>query len=210
MAFLGNIMKQLLDYIFSYTGNYGLAIIIITVLIKLVLLPFSFQQFHSIKKMQELAPEQKRLQEKYKNDKEKLNKELMKLYQENKVNPLGGCLPLLIQFPFIIALFRSLQTYDFEQASFLWIKDLGAPDSLYILPILAAITTYLSSKVATPAASPEASNNTMNIVMACLIGWMAIKFPSGLALYWVVSNIVQILQQLLIMRSPAPVKEDVK
>lgn len=210
MAFLGNIMKQLLDYIFSYTGNYGLAIIIITVLIKLVLLPFSFQQFHSIKKMQELAPEQKRLQEKYKNDKEKLNKELMKLYQENKVNPLGGCLPLLIQFPFIIALFRSLQTYDFEQASFLWIKDLGAPDSLYILPILAAITTYLSSKVATPAASPEASNNTMNIVMACLIGWMAMKFPSGLALYWVVSNIVQILQQLLIMRSPAPVKEDVK
>ncbi|HHY05079.1 MAG TPA: membrane protein insertase YidC [Thermoanaerobacterales bacterium] len=210
MAFLGNIMKQLLDYIFSYTGNYGLAIIIITVLIKLVLLPFSFQQFHSIKKMQELAPEQKRLQEKYKNDKEKLNKELMKLYQENKVNPLGGCLPLLIQFPFIIALFRSLQTYDFEQASFLWIKDLGAPDSLYILPILAAITTYLSSKIATPAASPEASNNTMNIVMACLIGWMAIKFPSGLALYWVVSNIVQILQQLLIMRSPAPVKEDVK
>lgn len=203
-------MKQLLDYIFSYTGNYGLAIIIITVLIKLVLLPFSFQQFHSIKKMQELAPEQKRLQEKYKNDKEKLNKELMKLYQENKVNPLGGCLPLLIQFPFIIALFRSLQTYDFEQASFLWIKDLGAPDSLYILPILAAITTYLSSKVATPAASPEASNNTMNIVMACLIGWMAMKFPSGLALYWVVSNIVQILQQLLIMRSPAPVKEDVK
>lgn len=210
MAFLGNIMKQLLDYIFSYTGNYGLAIIIITVLIKLVLLPFSFQQFHSIKKMQELAPEQKRLQEKYKNDKEKLNKELMKLYQENKVNPLGGCLPLLIQFPFIIALFRSLQTYDFEQASFLWIKDLGAPDSLYILPVLAAITTYLSSKIATPAASPEASNNTMNIVMACLIGWMAIKFPSGLALYWVVSNIVQILQQLLIMRSPAPVKEDVK
>lgn len=203
-------MKQLLDYIFSYTGNYGLAIIIITVLIKLVLLPFSFQQFHSIKKMQELAPEQKRLQEKYKNDKEKLNKELMKLYQENKVNPLGGCLPLLIQFPFIIALFRSLQTYDFEQASFLWIKDLGAPDSLYILPVLAAITTYLSSKIATPAASPEASNNTMNIVMACLIGWMAIKFPSGLALYWVVSNIVQILQQLLIMRSPAPVKEDVK
>ena len=160
--------------------------------------------------MQELAPEQKRLQEKYKNDKEKLNKELMKLYQENKVNPLGGCLPLLIQFPFIIALFRSLQTYDFEQASFLWIKDLGAPDSLYILPVLAAITTYLSSKIATPAASPEASNNTMNIVMACLIGWMAIKFPSGLALYWVVSNIVQILQQLLIMRSPAPVKEDVK
>ncbi|HHW01355.1 MAG TPA: membrane protein insertase YidC [Thermoanaerobacterales bacterium] len=209
MDYLVSIMKQILDFIFDYTKSYGLAIIGITVLIKIILLPFSFQQFHSMKKMQEIAPLQKKLQEKYKNDKEKLNREIMKLYQENKVNPMGGCLPLLIQFPFIIGLFKLLQSYNFGQAGFLWIKDLGAPDTTYILPILAAITTYLSSKIATPP-NTENPNNTMNIVMSIFIGWMAVKFASGLALYWVVSNILQIMQQILIMRSPAPVKEDVK
>jgi YidC/Oxa1 family membrane protein insertase len=209
MDYLVNIMKQILDFIFAYTKSYGLAIIGITVLIKIVLLPFSFQQFHSMKKLQEIAPLQKKLQEKYKNDKEKLNREIMKLYQENKVNPMGGCLPLLIQFPFIIGLFKLLQSYNFGQAGFLWIKDLGAPDTTYILPILAAVTTYLSSKIATPP-NPENPNNSMNIVMSLFIGWMSLKFASGLALYWVVSNILQILQQMLIMRSPAPVKEDVK
>ncbi|WP_422446251.1 YidC/Oxa1 family membrane protein insertase [Thermoanaerobacterium sp. DL9XJH110] len=209
MAYLEGLMKQLLDFLFSYTGSYGLAIIVLTVLIKLVLLPFSFQQFHSMKKMQEIAPLQKKLQEKYKNDKEKLNREIMKLYQENKVNPMGGCLPLLIQFPFIIALFRLLQGYNFGQAGFLWLKDLGAPDTTYILPVLAGLTTYLSSKIATPP-NPENPNNTMNIVMSVFIGWMAVKFASGLALYWVVSNIVQIIQQMIMMRSPAPAKEDAK
>jgi len=209
MAYLESIMKQLMDFIFAYTNSYGLAIIGITIIIKVVLLPLSFQQFHSMKKMQEIAPLQKKLQEKYKNDKEKLNREIMKLYQENKVNPMGGCLPLLIQFPFIIGLFRLLQSYNFGQAGFLWIKDLGTPDTTYILPVLAALTTYLSSKVATPP-NPENPNNSMNLVMSLVIGWMAIRFASGLALYWVVSNILQLLQQLIIMRSPAPVKEDVK
>ncbi|MCR4430276.1 MAG: YidC/Oxa1 family membrane protein insertase [Tepidanaerobacteraceae bacterium] len=209
MAYLESIMKQLLDFIFAYTKSYGLAIIGITVLIKIILLPLSFQQFHSMKKMQQIAPLQKKIQEKYKNDKEKLNREIMKLYQENKVNPMGGCLPLLIQFPFIIALFRLLQSYNFGQAGFLWLKDLGAPDATYILPILAAVTTYLSSKIATPQ-SPDNANNSTNIIMSLFIGWMAIKFASGLALYWVVSNIMQIIQQIIIMRSPAPVKEDVK
>lgn len=209
MAYLVDIMKQLMDFMFLYTKSYGLAIIGITILIKIVLLPFSLQQFHSMKKMQEIAPLQKKLQEKYKNDKEKLNREIMKLYQENKVNPMGGCLPLLIQFPFIIALFRLLQTYNFGRAGFLWIKDLGLPDTTYILPILAAVTTYITSKTATPP-NTENPNNSMNIVMSIFIGWMSVKFASGLALYWVVSNIVQILQQLIIMRPPAPVKEDIK
>ncbi|TYP57405.1 YidC/Oxa1 family membrane protein insertase [Thermosediminibacter litoriperuensis] len=209
MAFLESLMKQMLDYIFLYTKSYGIAIIVLTALIKLVLLPFSFQQFRSMKKMQEIAPLQKKLQEKYKNDKEKLNRELMKLYQENKVNPMGGCLPLLIQFPFIIALFRLLQNFNFGQAGFLWIADLGAPDRTFILPLLAAVTTYVSSKIGMPQNSDN-QQNTMNLVMTGFIGWMAAKFPSGLALYWVVSNLLQILQQVLIMRSPASVKEEAK
>ncbi|KXG76377.1 Membrane protein insertase YidC [Fervidicola ferrireducens] len=209
MAFLQNIMKQMLDFIFIYTKNYGVAIIVLTALIKLILLPFSFQQFNSIKKMQEIAPLQKKIQEKYKNDKEKLNKELMKLYQEHKVNPMGGCLPLLIQFPFIIALFQLLQSYNFGNTGFLWIKDLGAPDTTFILPILAAVTTYVSSRIGMPQGA-DSQQSTMNIVMSAFIGWMATKFPSGLALYWVVSNLLQILQQVLIMRSPASAKEEAK
>lgn len=209
MAFLQNIMKQMLDFIYSYTNSYGIAIILLTVFIKLLLMPLSFKQFNSIKKMQEIAPEQEKLQKKYKNDKEKLNEELIKLYQKNGINPMGGCLPLLIQFPFIIALFRVFQSYDFSNASFLWIKDLGSPDALYILPILAALTTYLSTKISTPKEAKN-QNSSMMIIMPLMIGWMSLRFPSGLAIYWVVSNLFQMLQQFLIMRSPVPAKEDVK
>lgn len=209
MAFLQDLMKQLMDLIYAYTNSYGIAIILITVIIKVALLPLTFVQLNSMRKMQQLAPMQKKLQEKYKNDKEKLNMELMKLYQESKVNPMSGCLPLLIQFPFIIALFRLLQSYNFGEAGFLWIKNLGAPDTTYILPILAALTTYLQAKISTPA-SPDNPAGSTNIVMALFIGWMSIKFAAGLALYWVVSNLVQITQSLLMMRSPAVTKEDVK
>lgn len=209
MSFLQDTMKQMLDFIYTYTNSYGVAIILLTVLIKLLLMPLSFKQFNSIKKMQQIAPEQEKLQKKYKNDKEKLNEELIKLYQKNNINPMGGCLPLLIQFPFIIALFRVFQSYDFSNASFLWIKDLGAPDSLYILPILAAVTTFLSTKISTPKEAKN-QNSSMLIIMPIMIGWMAMKFPAGLAIYWVVSNIFQMVQQFLIMRSPVPAKEDVK
>ncbi|MFO7151989.1 MAG: YidC/Oxa1 family membrane protein insertase [Bacillota bacterium] len=207
MSFLQNIMKQLMDYLYGYTNNYGIAIIVLTALIKLILLPFSFQQYNSIKKMQEIAPLQKKIQEKYKNDKEKMNKELMKLYEEHKINPMGGCLPILIQFPFIIALFQVLQNYNFGNAGFLWIKDLGAPDTTYILPVLSAVTTYLSSRIGMPQGADN-QQGTMSIVMSAFIGWMAAKFPSGLALYWVVSNLMQMLQQFLIMRSPASAKKE--
>ncbi|ADL08991.1 YidC/Oxa1 family membrane protein insertase [Thermosediminibacter oceani] len=209
MALLEGVLKQILDFLFLYTKSYGVAIIVLTALIKLVLLPFSFQQFQSIKKMQEIAPLQKKLQEKYKNDKEKLNRELLKLYQENKVNPMGGCLPLLIQFPFIIALFSLLQHHNFGNEGFLWIADLGAPDRTFVLPLLAAVTTYVSSKIGMPQ-NPDNPQSSMNLIMSAVIGWMALKFPSGLALYWVVSNLIQILQQVIIMRSTASVKEEVK
>lgn len=209
MAFLENLMKNLLDFLYYYTKSYGLSIIILTVIIKIVLLPFSFQQFKSLKKMQEIAPEQKKLQEKYKNDPQKLNKELMELYKKHGYNPMGGCLPLLIQFPFIIALFSLLQHYNFGNTGFLWLYNLGAPDKTYILPILAALTTYLSSRMTTPG-KVDQQQNTMNIVMSGFIGWMALKFPSGLALYWVVSNIIQIVQQLIIVRPTASKGEGAK
>ncbi|WP_213975111.1 YidC/Oxa1 family membrane protein insertase [Tepidanaerobacter acetatoxydans] len=209
MAFLQDLMKQLMDLIFVYTNSYGIAIILLTVLIKLILLPFSFMQINSMKKMQEITPLQQELQKKYKNDKEKLNMEIMKLYQENKINPMGGCLPLLIQFPVIIALFRVFQTYDFAGASFLWISNLSKPDSTFILPILAAVTTYIQTKLSTPAGANN-PNASMNIIMPLMIGWFSVKFAAGLALYWVVSNVVQIVQQLIFARPQAIAKEDVK
>ncbi len=209
MAFLQELMKQLMDWIYAYTNNYGVAIILLTVLIKVILLPFNFMQLNSLKKMQEIAPKQKELQKRYKNNPDKLNEELMKLYRENNINPMGGCLPLLIQFPFIIALFRVFQAYDFGGASFLWIKDLSMPDTTYILPILAAATTYLQTKLSTPTGTDN-PNASMTVVMPLMIGWFALKFAAGLALYWVVSNLVQIIQQLLFTRPGALAKEDVK
>jgi len=208
MSYLQEVMKELMDWIYAYTNNYGIAIILLTVLIKIILMPFNYMQINSVKKLQEIAPEQKKIQEKYKNNPDKMNEELMKLYRENKINPMGGCLPLLIQFPFIIALFRVFQTYDFSGASFLWIKDLSLPDTTYILPVLAAATTYLQNKLSTPA-SADSANASMNIIMPLMIGWFALKFASGLAMYWVVSNLVQIVQ-LLLTRPRALAKEDVK
>lgn len=204
IEYLANIMKQVLDFLFVYTKSYGISIILLTIFIKVILLPLTFKQMQSMKKMQEIAPLQKKLQEKYKNDKEKLNKEIMELYRKNNVNPASGCLPLLIQFPFLIALFRLLQQYDFGEAGFLWISNLGAPDTTYILPILAGLTTYVSSKMA----SPDSSQQTMTIFMSVFIAWMSTRFASGLALYWVISNIFQLLQQVFVTRPFPRTKEE--
>jgi YidC/Oxa1 family membrane protein insertase len=126
MAYFQSLLLQLMEWFYTYTQSYGIAIILLTIFVKVLLLPFSFSQIKSMKKMQDIAPEQKRLQEKYKNDKEKLNTEIMKLYQENKINPAAGCLPLFIQFPFIIALFRVVQSYDFPKVQSPVFKRSGA------------------------------------------------------------------------------------
>jgi YidC/Oxa1 family membrane protein insertase len=198
-------MEKVLNIFFQYTKNYGLSIIGLTILIKLILMPLTYKQLQSMKKMQEIAPLQKKLQEKYKNNKEKLNKEIMELYRKNNVNPAAGCLPLLLQMPFLFAFFRLLQNYDFAQAGFLWIKDLGAPDGTYILPVLAGLTTYLSSKMTTPS---DSSQGNMTLFMSIFIAWISTRFAAGLALYWVVSNLIQLIQQLIMTRSVAVAKEE--
>jgi YidC/Oxa1 family membrane protein insertase len=207
---VAELMKVILDFLFKYTNSYGLSIIALTVIIKIVLFPLTYKQLNSMKKMQEIAPLQKKLQEKYKNDKERLNREIMELYRKNNVNPAGGCLPLLIQFPFLIALFRLLQapeTYGFvlseESLRFLWIANLNKPDAFYILPILAGVTTYIQSKMTTT----DPSQSTMTIVMSFFIAWMSSRFAAGLALYWVVSNVFQIAQQFVMSKSVAATKE---
>lgn len=205
MAYFQSLLVQIMELLFSYTQNYGIAIILLTIFVKVLLLPFSFSQIKSMKKMQDIQPEQKKLQQKYKNNPEKLNEEIMKLYKENNINPAAGCLPLLLQFPIIIALFRVVQSYDFGNASFLWFQ-LGQPDTTYILPIIAAATTYLQMIMATPP-NPDNPNSSMNIMMSLFIGWFSLKYPSALALYWVVSNLIQILQQGITKQFSAPAKE---
>lgn len=212
-------MGKLLYGVYLVIQNYGLAIVLFTIIIKIVLLPLTLKQTNSMKKMNELQPQLQELQKKYKNNKEKLNEKMMQLYRENNYNPAGGCLPLLLQFPVLIGLFRVLQSpelyvfpkevYESVVQNFLWLPNLGEPDPIYILPVLAALTTYLSTKMVSNNATGDAAQTqkTMGIIMPLMIGWISIKFPSGLALYWVVSNLFQMGQQYMALRNVPGNKE---
>lgn len=222
-------------WIYSLVGNLGVAIIIFTAATRLILYPLTARQIKASQAMQELQKNKKYLeiQEKYKNDKERLAQEQMKLYQELKISPFASCLPTLIQFPIIIGLYQALiQTVasapldllnlirhlyaNFLSASkllplntsFLWM-DMGQPERLFIpglsfgiptLAIVVVITTYISTKIVTPPPSGGANDQTammsnmMNIYMPLLMGWLAWTLSSGLALYFVVTNLIQILQ----------------
>ncbi len=204
-------LGSLLKLIYDMVGNYGIAIILFTILTKVLLLPINIKQTQSTKKMNELNPKIKALQAKYKNDKEKLNEKLMELYKEEKFNPAGGCLPLLIQMPIIIALFRVLQgptkfvftpeQFEAISKSFLWLPDLGMPDKLYILPVLSALTTYLQMNMVAAKGNVDPNMKTMNMVMPIMLGWITIKFPSGLAMYWVVGNLFTMAQQYIMTKT---------
>lgn len=207
-------MQSALTFFYNMTStigipSYGLAIIILTLAIKIVLYPLTVKQVKSMKAMQDLAPKQKALQEKYKNDKEKLTIEINKLFKESGVNPLAGCLPLLIQFPFLIALFWAIRDYTYTgNPGFLWIANLAQGSSLqdpsdpyFIIPALAGITTYISSKQTSTEMTQQ--NKAMLTMMPLFIGYLTITFPAGLGVYWVVSNLVQIVQQWWVTRTPA-------
>ena len=180
--------------------SFGLAIILFTVIIRIVLLPLSIKQTKSTAKMGAIQPEMKKVQDKYKNDPQKAQAEVMKLYKENGVNPMGGCLPMLIQMPILFALFYVFQNLNFQGAGFLWLTDLTKADPLYILPILSTVTTYFSSKLMQPPGGGAQSKqtSTMNTGMAIFMGFMSIKFAGALVLYWVINNVVQVIQTLVI------------
>lgn len=212
MTILYELFGSMLYYIYNFVGDYGIAIILFSLIAKLILLPINIKQTKSMQDTNKIQPEIQKLQKKYKDNPEKLNEETMKLYKEHNINPVGGCLPLLIQFPIIIGLYRVLQqpqiyvfgsqeAYDAIDKAFLWLPSLGQPDPLHILPILAAITTYLymSTSQATTGGNEQAQqmNQSMKIMSPLLIGFMAWTFPSGLALYWVIQNIFTFVQQIV-------------
>lgn len=204
---IGKTLGSLLFFVYQFVNNYAMSIVIFTIIVKIILLPLSLHQLKQTKKMAEIQPKLKELQEKYKNDKEKLSIKQMELYKEEKINPVGGCLPMLIQLPILFGLFAVLRDpgkYVFinnptalekaTSASFLWLPNLIDPDPI-ILPVIAALTTYLSMTTASANQPQQQSMKTMNIVLPLMILWWGRSFPAGLTLYWVVSNIFQIAQQ---------------
>ncbi len=194
-------LKSVLDALVGVTGSPGLAIILLTFMFHLLLMPLTISQNRSMRKMQELQPEIQRLQKKYKDDKTRQNQETMKLWKEHGVNPMGGCLPMLVQLPIMIAVFFAIRDFEFAgQASFLWIPDLAHPDPLFILPVLAAATTFLHSKFAMPTGTAGGGQATMLYFMPLMIGYFTLRFPAGLAVYWVASNIFRIGQHFLVDR----------
>lgn len=210
--FLGSIFHYIYQYIVSMgvsdVGSaYVLAIFTFTVIIRVLILPFNIKAAKSTQGMQKIQPEVKKLQEKYKDDKEKLGAETMKLYKENGVNPAGGCLPSLLPLPILMALywvFMGIQ--DVNGASFLWIQDLFSPDKFYILPILAALSTYLPSYLmtkSTPAQPGGMNMGTMNLMMAGMMGFMSLNFKAILVLYWIIGNVIQTIQTYFLNYRPA-------
>ena len=195
-----NLFKFVLGGLYSLTetfgfGNYGLAIIILTVIIKVLLYPLTQKQLKSMKAMQELQPKLKKIQEKYKDNPQMLQQKMTQLYQNAGVNPLAGCLPLLIQMPILMAMYYALFSFDYGETvpSFLWIENLSHPDPFYILPLLSALTTFLQQKIS--MTEPTQQTRIFMVVMPLFIGFISLNFPAGLVLYWVTMNVVQIIQQ---------------
>lgn len=209
-------MTWLMNWLYHLTvtvglPSYALAIILLTVLIKVILYPLSKKQMKSMVMMQKIAPKVKEIQEKYKSkDPQKMQQMIMELYKENNVNPMAGCLPLVIQMPILIALYRALYGFKFinpADAHFFWVPSLSTKDPYFILPVLAAVTTYIQSRLTTNPA--DTTQKTMLYTMPLFIGWISSTVPAGLALYWVVFNVVGAIQQYFINKSTLALKEGV-
>ncbi|MDQ7988818.1 MAG: membrane protein insertase YidC [Candidatus Dactylopiibacterium sp.] len=190
-----------LSHIHNLVGNWGWAIIIVTILIKAVFYPLSAASYRSMAKMKKLMPKMKALQERYKDDKMKLNQSMMELYKTEKVNPMGGCLPILVQMPVFIALYWVLLgVVEMRQAPWMfWITDLSVKDPFFILPIVMGLTMLVQTKLnPTP---PDPVQAKVMMLMPILFTFMFLWFPAGLVLYWVLNNCLSIAQQWYITKS---------
>lgn len=279
MSILYHAFGWLLNFIYGFVINYGVSIILFTILTKVILFPLSLKQQKSMVKMQQVQPKLKEIQEKYKSDQQRQSEETMKLYKEYGVNPMGGCLPLLIQLPILLALYRVMYqplTYmlkysadkiadlagkfgiamdnarmaeiaiakagDLIDFSFFGLDlsgapSLGTPSLLWLIPITAALTTFLSSKVTTamnkpakkeedakpkrvlsaePSANKDNTDSTqsmtksMNVMMPIMTLWITFTVPAALGLYWTISNLISMLQQIVLNKIYGPkYKEEV-
>ena len=189
-----------LEAIYKLVGNWGWAIVVLTIIIKAIFYPLSAASYKSMAKMKVLTPRLMQLKERFGDDKQRLNQEMMKLYQTEKVNPLGGCLPILVQIPVFIALYWVLLgAVEMRDAPWiLWIHDLASPDPFYILPVIMIVSMVIQTKLnPTP---PDPIQAKVMMAMPFVFGIMFLWFPAGLVLYWVVNNILSIAQQWYITR----------
>src|SRR5215210_5834324 len=195
------------DLIGDWEGSWGVAIILLTFTVRLVILPLTFKGVKSMQRLQQLQPEIKRIQERYKEDKQRMNQEVMRFYQEHKVNPLGSCLPLALQIPFFIALFSLLRSSEFRQDiaenhSFLFIDDLAhkvtQPGVLAILIVL-YIGTQLGSTMVTTLSADKTQQRIM-YALPFVFATFIVNFPAGLIVYWITTNVWTIGQQLLVRK----------
>jgi len=192
LNFLSLFIMKVLFLIYDLTFNWGLSIILLTLGIKIILHPLTMKQTRSMKDMQKIQPLMKDIQAKYKDNPTKMNEEVMKLYREHNINPLSGCLPLLIQIPILIALFTSLRnSIELRGESFLWIKDLSGADPYYILPLLIVVSMHFQQKQMNVDPNQATAMKFMPIFML----FICLTLPSGVLIYWVVSNVLQIVQQ---------------
>ena len=199
--FIAKPLFWLLQFIQSIVSNWGLAIIGVTIVVKAILYPLTRAQYTSMAKMRMLQPRMQELRERFGDDRQRMSQEMMKMYKEEKVNPLGGCLPILLQMPIFIALYWTfMEAVELRHAPFFgWIQDLSAQDPYYILPLLMGGSMFLLQKMSpTPVADPTQQKimTFMPVVFTIFFLW----FPAGLVLYWLVSNVITIIQQQLIYR----------
>ena len=209
---------KVLEFLYNLVHNLGLAIVILSVIIYLILYPLTLKQMRSVKAMQALQPKMEELRKQYKDNPQKLNKEVLELYKIHKVNPLGGCLPLLLQIPIFLALYQVLsRSVALKGASFLWIKDLSAPDRLLvlkqplpflgadinILPIAVAVVMFLQQRIsmASTAGTNAEQQKIMSILFPLIFGALFYRVPSGLVLYWLINSTLMFLYQLKINRT---------
>ena len=231
MEFISNLIIQIIQTIYHFLESigypsYGLAIVLMTIIIKIVLFPLTKKQIESTRAMMKIQPKMDEIRKKYKNDPTRLNQELAKLYKENNMNPLAGCLPLLIQMPILFGMYysiRGLKDHHEVLGSFLWVPEISKstneiieglsftdPQYLlaYVLPLVSAFTTYIQAKQTMPKKNPNdkqqdgvmgmMQGQMMTYFMPLLIGFWSLSFPSALVIYWIVMNIMQIAQQAYI------------
>jgi len=198
LTFLAKPIYWLLSFLYGIVGNWGWAIVLLTCIVKAILYPLSLAGYRSMAKMKDLGPRMKALKEKYGDDKQRLNMAMMEMYKTEKINPVGGCLPIALQLPVFLALYWVLlASVELRDAPWIfWVTDLAAPDPWFILPILMIITMVIQFKLnPTP---PDPVQAKMMAIMPFVFGIMFIFFASGLVLYWLVNNILSIIQQYVV------------
>lgn len=198
-TFIAKPMFKFIDFLYNHIGNWGWAIVVLTLIIRIVLFPLTYKGMLSMNKLKDLAPKVKELQAKYKGDPQKLNTHMMELYKKHGANPMGGCLPILIQIPIFFAIYRVLlNAIELKSAPWiLWIHDLSAMDPYYVLPILMGITMFLQQKL-TPTTFTDPMQEKIIKFLPLIFTFFFINFPAGLTLYWFVNNVCSVIQQIFV------------